>query len=69
VNRDQARLNDILEYAGLIRRHTAAGRVVLDDEVTGAAITPLNAPSGYSARPTTTSGCSKSSWPGGPRRR
>lgn len=39
MNRDQARLNDILEYAGLIRRHTGGGRAVLDDEVTQAAVT------------------------------
>jgi uncharacterized protein with HEPN domain len=39
VNRDQQRLADILEYTGLIRRHTASGRAVLDDEVTQAAVT------------------------------
>lgn len=39
MNRDQARLNDILEYGGLIRRHTGGGRAVLDDEVTQAAVT------------------------------
>ena len=39
MNRDQQRLEDILEYTGLIRRHTAGGRAVLDDEVTAAAVT------------------------------
>ena len=39
MNRDQARLNDIVEYAGLIRRHTGGGRAVLNDEVTQAAVT------------------------------
>ncbi|HYR64271.1 MAG TPA: HepT-like ribonuclease domain-containing protein [Actinomycetota bacterium] len=39
MNRDQQRLEDILEYTGLIRRHTAGGRAVLDDEVTQAAVT------------------------------
>lgn len=39
MNRDQARLNDIVEYVGLIRRHTGGGRAVLDDEVTQAAVT------------------------------
>jgi uncharacterized protein with HEPN domain len=39
VNRDQERLEDILEYTRLIRRHTASGRSALDDEVTQAAVT------------------------------
>ena len=39
MNRDQERLADILEYARLIRRHTASGRAALDDEVTQAAVT------------------------------
>jgi uncharacterized protein with HEPN domain len=39
VNRDQERLQDILEYAERIRQHTASGRAGLDDEVTQAAVT------------------------------
>jgi uncharacterized protein with HEPN domain len=39
VNRDQERLEDILEHTRLIRRHTGGGREVLDDEVTQAAVT------------------------------
>ncbi len=39
MNRDQERLEDILEYTRLIRRHTASGRSALDDEVTQAAVT------------------------------
>lgn len=39
MNRDRERLEDILEYAGLIRRHTGGGRAVLDDGVTQAAVT------------------------------
>ncbi|MDX6667361.1 MAG: hypothetical protein QOK04_741 [Solirubrobacteraceae bacterium] len=48
MNRDQERLEDILEYTRLIRRHTASGRSALDDEVTQAAVTRC---SRSSARP------------------